>query len=355
MAEAKRIAVIPGDGVGVEVTAEAVRVLQAAADVTGTSLHVRLFDWGAEKYLREGVTLPADALPMLRENFDAILLGAIGDPRVPDNRHAHEILLALRFRLDLYANVRPVKLLDSRLCPLKGATERDVDFVIIRENTEGAYVGIGGIFKKGTPDEIATQEEVNTRKGVERIIRYAYGYAEQHGLKRVCMSDKSNVMTYGHDLWQRVFAEVRAQHPRTESTHLYVDALAMFLVKEPARFQVIVTNNMFGDILADLGAALQGGMGMAASGNINPEGGPSLFEPVHGSAPPLAGKNAANPIGATLSAAMMAEHMGMTAAARLMEDAVAAAVREEQCTADVGGHLGTREAGEWMASRIARQ
>ncbi len=347
----KRIAVIPGDGVGVEVIAAAVRVLSAAAEAAGAQISYTNFDWGADKYLREGISLPADGLRLLRENYDAILLGAMGDPRVPDNRHAADILLGLRFRLDLYANVRPVKLLDARLCPLKGVSETEVDFVLIRENTEGAYVGMGGFFKKDTPDEVATQEDVNTRKGVERILRYAYRYAQQQGRRRVCMSDKSNVLTYGHDLWQRVFAQVRAEYPDVESSHLYVDALAMFLVKEPARFQVIVTNNLFGDILADLGAALQGGLGMAASGNINPEG-ICLFEPVHGSAPPLAGKNVANPIGATLSAAMMAAHLGMEDAARLMEGAVTAAVKRQHCTADIGGQLGTGEAGAWMADWI---
>ena len=351
----QRIAVLPGDGTGKDVTAEAVKVLEAAAEAWDLPLELVHLDWDADRYLATGETMPAGALDDFRENYSAIFIGAYGDPRVPDMKHAADILLGIRFGLDLYINLRPIKLYDPRLCPLNDRTEKDVDMVIFRENTEGAYVGMGGIFKKGTPDEIAMQEEVNTRKGVERIVRYAYAYAQQHGFKRVCMADKSNVMTYGHDLWQRVFAEVRAGYPQMESTHLYVDALAMFLVKEPARFQVIVTNNMFGDILADLGAALQGGMGMAASGNINPEQGPSLFEPVHGSAPPLAGKNVANPIGAVLSAAMMAAHIGLADAARLVEDAVAAAVRERQCTADVGGSLGTREAGEWIASWIARK
>lgn len=343
----KRIAVIPGDGIGAEVTAEAVRVIEAAAACAGAELAFTEFDWGAEKYLREGVTLPAGAPRMLVENFDAALLGAMGDPRVPDNRHATDILLGLRFKLDLYANVRPVKLLDARLCPLKNISERDVDFVIVRENTEGPYVGVGGNFKQGTPDEVAIQEDVNTWKGVDRVIRYAFQLAERQGRKRLCMADKSNAMPHGHGLWQRVFAQVRSEYQAVEASHLYIDALAMLLVMQPSRFEVIVTNNMFGDILADIGAALQGGLGMAASGNINPEGF-AMFEPVHGSAPPLAGKNAANPIGAILSAAMMAEHLNLPGVARRMEAGVAAAVRAGQTTTDIGGNLGTREAGQWI-------
>ncbi len=343
----KKIAVIPGDGIGVEVTAQAVRVLEAAAACAGAELEFTEFDWGAEKYLREGVTLPADAPRMLRENFDAILLGAMGDPRVPDNRHAVDILLGLRFKLDLYANVRPVKLLDARLCPLKSVSEHDVDFVIVRENTEGPYVGMGGNFKQGTRDEVAIQEDVNTWKGVDRVIRHAFWLAEKQGRKLVCMADKSNAMPYGHGLWQRVFDQVRSEYNSIESSHLYIDALAMLLVMQPFRFQVIVTNNMFGDILADVGAALQGGLGMAASGNINPEGF-AMFEPVHGSAPPMAGKNLANPIGAILSAAMMADHLNLKAVAERMETAVAAAVETGHTTGDIGGKLGTREAAQWI-------
>lgn len=354
MSAKKRIAVIPGDGVGPEVTAEAQRVLAAAAEVTGDALSFTPYDWGAEKFLREGVSVPPDGFRELSENFDAILLGAVGDPRVPDNRHAVDILLGMRFRLDLYANVRPVRLLDARLCPLKDVTEADVDFVIVRENTEGPYVGMGGNFKQGTHDEVAIQEDLNTWKGVDRVIRYAFWLAGREGRKRVCMADKSNAMPYGHGLWQRVFAEVRAEYSKIEATHLYVDALAMFLVREPSRFDVIVTNNIFGDIVADVGAALQGGLGMAASGNINPEG-ISMFEPVHGSAPSLAGRNAANPMGAILSAAMMAAHLGMKDAARRIEAAVQAAVKAGQGTADIGGTLGTRETGEWLDQWIRRQ
>jgi 3-isopropylmalate dehydrogenase len=351
VSDAKKIAVIPGDGIGPEVIREAVRAARAAALATGAQLDFTEFDWGAEKYLREGVTLPPGALDMLRDNFDAILFGAVGDPRVPDNRHAAEILLALRFKLDLYVNLRPARLLDRRLCPLRDATEQDVNFTVIRENTEGLYAGMGGCFKKDTPDEIATQEDVNTRKGVERVIRYAFEYTRQQGRGRVCMADKANVLTYGHGLWQRVFRLVSAEYPEIAARHLYADTLAMEMVLRPAQFDVIVTCNMFGDLLTDLAAALEGGLGMVASGNIHP-GGIGLFEPVHGSAPPLAGKNLANPIGAIRTASLMLAHLGLEAAAQLLDAAVLAAVQERQTTADIGGTLGTQEAGDWIVEHI---
>src|SRR5438093_3130391 len=300
----KRIAVIPGDGIGIDVTRESMRVLRRVNEIFGAGLEFVEFDWGAEKYLKEGITLPPGAFEMFRKDFDAILFGAIGDPRVPDQRHAAEILLALRFGLDLYANVRPVRVFDERLCPIKGIRVEDVNFAVIRENTEGAYVNSGGVFKKGTPDEVANQVEIHTRKGVDRIIEYAFDYARRTGKTKVCMSDKSNVMAYAGDLWQRSFKEVAARYPGIQTNHLYIDALALMVIRQPKDFQVVVTNNMFGDIVTDLAAALQGGLGMAASGNINPNGA-SLFEPVHGSAPPLAGKNLAKPIGSILTAGMM--------------------------------------------------
>jgi 3-isopropylmalate dehydrogenase len=340
-----RIAVIPGDGIGPEVTAEAVRVLDALG---GLELHH--FPWGAEHYLATGETLPGDGYDILR-SFDAILAGALGDPRVPDNRHARDILLGTRFELDLYVNYRPVRLLDDRLCPLRDRTRADVDFVVFRENTEGLYVGIGGRFKPGTPDEIAVQEEVNTYKGVDRIIRYAFEFARARGRRAVCMADKSNAMAQGHALWQRVFHDVRAAFPEIEATHLYIDALAMFLVQDPGRFDVIVTNNLFGDIVTDIGGALQGGLGMAASGNIHP-GRTSMFEPVHGSAPPLAGKDVANPIGAILSAALMLETLGRADDAVRIERAVEAAVQARDVTRDIGGSLGTRESGGAILRRL---
>ncbi len=351
MSHARKIAVVPGDGIGPEVIREAVKVSAAAARKAGARLEFTEFDWGAEKYLREGVTLPPGAIAMLRENFDAILFGAVGDPRVPENRHAAEILLAMRFQLDLYVNLRPARLLDRRLCPLRDTSESQVNFTVIRENTEGLYAGMGGCFKKDTPDEVATQEDVNTRKGVERVIRYAFEYARQSGAKRVCMADKSNVLKFGHGLWQRVFKLVAAECPDISAQHLFADTLAMEMVLRPADFDVIVTCNMFGDLLTDLAAALEGGLGMVASGNIHP-GSIGLFEPVRGSAPPLAGKNVANPVGAVRTSALMLEHIGLTDCARLIDAAVLASVREKQCTSDIGGKLGTKEAGDWIAARI---
>ena len=346
-----RIAVIPGDGIGKDVTAEAVKVLDAVAAASGRSLDLHRLPWGADHYLATGETMPAHGYRMLRDDYAAVLVGALGDPRVPDNRHARDILLGTRFELDLYVNFRPVKLLDDRLCPLKGRGRADVNFVVFRENTEGVYVGVGGRFKAGTTDEVAIQEEVNTWKGVHRIVRHAFEYAAARGLTRVCMADKSNAMAQGHALWQRVFREVAAEFPGIAATHQYIDALAMFLVKDPGQYQVIVTNNLFGDIVTDIGGALQGGLGMAASGNIHP-GRTSLFEPVHGSAPPLAGKDVANPIGAVLSAALMLETVGWTAEATAIERAVEATVAAGRTTSDVGGPLGTRAVGDAIVAAL---
>jgi 3-isopropylmalate dehydrogenase len=351
----KRIAVIPGDGIGQEVIPQAVKVMEA----TGASVELSEFDWSADRYLADGVTVPQDGFAMLGRDFDAILIGAVGDPRVPTNIHGKEILLGMRFKMDLYANVRPVRLLDAALCPLKGVEPKDVDFVVIRENTEGVYGDVGGVFKQGTADEIAVQEDINTRKGVERIIRYAFEYCELHkkvdGSPRqgVLLCDKSNAMTHAGGLWQRVFKEVGNEYPQIKTQHMYVDALSMQMVRDPRGFDVIVTNNMFGDIITDLAAGLQGGLGMAASGNIHP-GKTSMFEPVHGSAPPLAGKNQANPFGAILTAAMMLNHLGLAADAAKIEAAVLEAVRQKKSTQDIGGSLGTREAGEWVAQKVVR-
>ena len=346
-----RVAVIPGDGIGVEVTREACRVLERVAALHGKSLRLVSFDFGAERYLRDGVTLPQDALARFQSEFDAILLGAVGDPRVKDNRHALDILFGLRFGLDLYCNVRPVKLLDRRLTPLRDRTERDIQFTIFRENTEDLYVGIGGTFKKGTDDEVAIEESISTRKGVYRIIDAAFAYAAARGLEKVTMSDKSNALRHAGDLWGRTFDDVAQKYPDIAREHLYIDALALELVRDPSRFQVIVTANMFGDILTDLAAALQGGLGVAPSGNIHP-GRLSMFEPVHGSAPPLAGGNVANPMGAILSAAMMLEHAGWAAEAAAVESAVRAAVEAGACTPDLGGALGTREVGEAVLGHL---
>jgi len=349
----KRIAVIPGDGIGKEVIPEAVKIVQAAADRSSAKLEFTNFDWGADRFLRDGTTLPADAPETFRRDFDAILLGAMGDPRVPSNQHAADILLGLRFKLDLYVNVRPCVLLDPRLTPLRDRTERDIHFVVLRENTEGSYVGMGGFFKKGTPDEIATQEDVNTYKGVERILRFAFEYARKNKLAKLCMSDKSNALAYGHDLWQRVFKTMRAEYPDVQSSHQYIDNLLMQIIRDPAQFQIIVTCNMFGDIASDVGAQIAGGLGLAPSGNIHP-GQVSMFEPVHGSAPNIAGKNEANPMGSALAGAMMLDHLGFSDAAKRIDTAVRAALREGKTTPDLGGSLGTRECGDWLADFVTR-
>jgi 3-isopropylmalate dehydrogenase len=343
----KRIAVVPGDGIGKEVIAQAMHVVKA----TAAPVEFTEFDWSADRYLRDGTTIPSDGFATLARDFDAIFVGALGDPRVPSNIHAKDVLLGMRFKMDLYANVRPVKCLDDSLCPLKNRRAADIDFVVVRENTEGAYADVGGVFKQGTPDEIAVQEDVNTRKGVERVIRYAFEYARRHGRKKVLMSDKSNVMTFAHGLWQRVFKELSAEYSDIQSQHMYVDALCMHMVRDPSQFDVIVTNNMFGDIVTDLAAALQGGLGMAASGNIHP-GRTSMFEPVHGSAPPFAGKNIANPMGAILTAAMMLDHLGCEPEAGRINDVVLEAVRQKKTTQDIGGSLGTRECGEWIGKQV---
>jgi len=289
-----------------------------------------------------------------QKNFDAILLGAMGDPRVPTNQHAADILLGLRFKLDLYVNARPCVLFDKRYTPLKDRSEKDVNFIVFRENTEGLYVGMGGFFRKGTAEEIAIQEDVNTRRGVERIIRYAFEYARQHKLTRVCMSDKSNVLTFGHDLWQRVFKQVRVEYPEIDASHQYIDNLLLQMVRDPWQFQVIVTSNLFGDIASDVGAGLAGGLGLAPSGNIHP-GKVSLFEPVHGSAPNIAGKNIANPMGAILAAGMMLEYLGWAAEAKAIENAVRIALREGKTPAELGGTLGTRELGDFIAATVTRE
>src|SRR6476619_5619075 len=348
----RKIAVIPGDGIGPEVIDAGLRVLNRVNDARNLGLEFVHFGWNADEYLRTGISMPPGAMDDIRHNFAAVSLGAFGDPRVPDMKHAADILLGMRFQLDLYVNYRPVKLLNERLCPLKDKTRQDIDFVIFRENTEGAYVGMGGHFKKGTSDEIAVQEDVSTRKGAERIIRHAFEFAQKTGRKSACMSDKNNVMRFSGDLWVRTFEEVASEYPGIEHFHMFVDALTMQMVRAPEMFEVIVTNNMFGDIVTDLGAALQGGLGMAASGNIHP-GRVSLFEPIHGSAPKYAGKDVANPIGAILTAAMMLEYLGHSAESDIIERAVIAAIDANETTHDLGGTLGTKAAGEAVIQRLA--
>ena len=346
------IATIPGDGIGPEVIGAALSVLEAAGRRFGFALDIERLPYGADHYLATKETLPDHAFRHLQNDVDAILLGAVGDPRVPGNEHARDILLGLRFRLDLYINLRPVVLLHPDLTPLKTVRRPDgqtanIDFVIFRENTEGMYLARGRV--EGD-EHIA--EEVNTTKGVERIIRAAFAYAKQHGRTRVTMSDKSNAIP-AHRLWQEKFKAVAAEYPGIAAEHRYVDALAMEMVKDPCRFEVIVTNNLYGDILSDLGAGLVGGLGLAASANLHP-GRAGLFEPVHGSAPPLAGKNVANPFAAILSGAMMLRELGQAEAAAALERAVRAAIAAGIRTPDIGGTTGTREAAAWVGGQIGR-
>jgi 3-isopropylmalate dehydrogenase len=347
----KRIAIIAGDGIGPDVTAEAMKVFEHLNSSRRLGLEFTHFDWNADTYIATGISMPPGAMEDLRDNYHAIFIGAFGDPRVPDMKHAADILLGIRFQLDLYVNYRPVRLLNDDLSPLKGKGMKEIDFVIFRENTEGAYVGMGGNFKKGTSDEVAIQEDISTRRGVERVIRHAFEFAKKAGRKSVCMSDKNNVMRFGGDLWHRTFEEVAREYPEIEHFHMFVDALTMQLVRKPEMFEVIVTNNMFGDIVTDLGAALQGGLGLAASGNIHP-GRVSMFEPIHGSAPKYAGQDTANPLGAILTAGMLLEYLGFAKEAGDIETAVTKAIADGATTKDLGGALGTRAAGDAILERL---
>jgi len=341
-----RIAIIPGDGIGVDVTAEAVRVLNCITDLTGLALDLDRWDLSAQRYLDTGVTITPDEMSKLA-GYDAIFLGAMGDSRVPNNVHARDILLGMRFQLDLYINLRPVQLFESRLSPLRDVKPEDVDMVVFRENTEGVYVGMGGNFKKDTPDEIAIEEDVNTRKGVERIIRAAFEYARTNKRRRVTLSDKANAMTFGGGLYRRVFALVGKEYPDVPQNAVYADALALDLVLHPSKYDVIVAPNLFGDILSDLAAALVGGLGLAPSASLHP-GRVGLFEPVHGSAPDLVGTGRANPLAAILTAALMLRHLGEEKSAVVIEQSVRRAVAGGHTTPDLGGTLGTTEVGEWV-------
>lgn len=350
-----KVAIIGGDGIGPEVTREAVKLLDWYRDAKGLPLDLVELDLGADRYLRDGTTFPDDVKQMIARECRAVLLGALGDPRVPGLEHARDILFGLRFGFDLYANVRPCKALADRLVPLKGKTRADVDFVVFRENTEGSYVGIGGQMRRGTPDEIAINEDVNTRKGVERIIVAAFEHARRTGKTRVAMADKSNAMRHAHELWLRVFDEVKARYPGIEGRHVYVDALCLYLLQNPGDFEVIVTNNLFGDIVTDLGAGLQGGLGIAASANVHASDPTrlALFEPVHGSAPPLAGKGVANPFAALLTVGMLLTHLGVEGEEARIERAVTDALEAGRCTVDVGGQLGTADAAAYVRERLA--
>ena len=334
---------MPCDGAGQEVVPEAIKVLRAA----GADFDFQEYDVNADQYLRTGEPVPAATWAELQK-ADSILFGAVGDPRVNDAAYLAGVLLRLRFELDLYVNLRPARLYDDRLSPLRREGRRGIDLLIVRENTEGLYVGMGGRFKKGTDQEVAVQEDLNTYLGVTRIIEYAFGIAQ----REVVMVDKSNAMTHAGALWQQQWKAVAARHPKIKTRHLYVDAAAMQLVRDPTQFDVIVTGNLFGDILSDLTAELIGGMGIAPSGNVNPETRKGLFEPVHGTAPDIAGRGLVNPIGAILSASMMVKHLGHTDMASAIEGAVESAIRAGECTRDLGGGLSTGEVGDAVARRL---
>ena len=346
----KRIGVIPGDGIGPEVTSE-VEALLELLRAHGLPLAWDVLPYSADYYLAQGRALPEGGLAAL-EGYDALFVGAFGDPRVPDMAHAREILLGARRGFDLYVNERPVRLLHERITPLKGRGRADVDFVIFRENTEGAYVGLGGRFKRGTPDEVAVQESLATRKGVERILRHAFRRAAASPRKTLHMADKHNALEHVGGLWHEVFRQVASEFPQVHAHHIFVDALCHDAVRDPGRFEVIVTSNLFGDLLSDLGAALAGGLGVAPSANLNPETGKGLFEPVHGSAFDLAGKGLANPVAALLSAAMMLDFLGFPRAARGVERAVEASVAAGETTPDLGGGFTTAAAGRAVREKL---
>jgi len=346
MSKTYNIAVIPGDGTGPEVVSEGIKVLNAAADKAGFSLDLTTFDFGGERYLKTGEVLPDTAVEELKK-YDAIYLGAIGHPDVKPGILEKGILLRLRFELDQYVNLRPVKLYPGVECPLKDKGPEHIDFVVVRENTEGLYAGAGGFLKKGTPDEVAVQESINTRKGIERCIRYAFEYCKKRNRDRkLTLCGKTNVLTYAFDLWERTFREVAKEYSDIKADYAHVDAITMWFVKNPEWFDVIVTDNMFGDIITDLGAMIQGGMGIAAGGNINPEG-VSMFEPIGGSAPKYKGQNKINPLAAICAAGLMLDYLGEAESATDIENAVMR-VTENDIKSLAAGHMGltTTEVGD---------
>lgn len=346
-----RIATIPGDGVGPEVTAEASKALLAAADRFGFDVEFTDYDLGGHRYLTTGEVLP-DSVEEELASHDALLLGAVGTPEVPPGVLERGLLLRLRFDFDLYVNLRPVKLYEGVPSPIEDLTPDRCDLVVLRENTEGLYAGAGGILRRGTPHELATQESLNTRMGVERLVRAAFEWARaRHG--RLTLCHKTNVLTFAGDLWQRTVHEVAAEYPDVETDYVHVDAACLYLVTQPERFDVVATDNLFGDIITDLGAAVQGGMGLAASGNIDPEGRfPSLFEPVHGSAPDIAGRGWANPVAAVLSVALLLRHLGEVEASETVERAAASVLPELKAMGGPDMGMSTSEIGDLIASRI---
>jgi len=349
-----KIAVIPGDGTGPEVIREGLKVLKAASQKFGFSYETEVFDWGGERYLKTGEILPENAIETLKK-FDAIYLGAIGHPKVKPGILEKGILLKLRFDLDQYINLRPVKLYPGVWTPLKDKGPQDIDFVVIRENTEGLYKGMGEFRDKGTPDEVAIQISYNTRKGVERCIRYAFEFARKRNKrKKLTLCGKTNVLTYAWDLWQRVFNEVAKEYPDIETDYAHVDATCMWMVKNPEWFDVIVTDNMFGDIITDLGAMIQGGMGIAAGGNLNPEG-VSMFEPIGGSAPKYTGKNVINPLAAICALSMLLKHIGEEEAGEKVEQAVMWATQNKIKSMSAGKMgMSTSEVGGLIAELVSK-
>ncbi|MBE3007710.1 3-isopropylmalate dehydrogenase [Microbispora sp. NEAU-D428] len=341
-----RLAVIPGDGIGTEVVAEGLKVLNAA----GVKSETTEYDLGAKRYHATGQTLPDEVLDELR-GYDAILLGAVGDPSVPPGVLERDLLLRLRFELDHYVNLRPVKLFPGVTTPLGQARPEDIDMIVVREGTEGPYAGAGGVMRRGTPQEIATQESLNTAYGVERVVRYAFEKALSRPRRKLTLVHKTNVLTYAGDLWARTVDRLSLEFPEVETDYCHVDAASMFFITQPQRFDVIVTDNLFGDILTDIGAAVAGGIGLAASGNVNPaRTAPSMFEPVHGSAPDIAGQGKADPTATILSVAMLLDHLGHAEASARVEQAVADDLIERQSAWTARS---TREIGDDIAARVA--
>jgi 3-isopropylmalate dehydrogenase len=379
-----KVAIIAGDGIGPEVVSEALKVLDVLEPQFGLGMELEMLPYGADHYLATRESMPPGEMQRLGSEFDAILVGALGDPRVPGNEHARDILLGMRFELDLFVNERPAVLFDDRLTPLKDRKVGDIDLVIFRENTEGLYNGIGGVFKQGTPDEVTIAEEVNTRKGVERIIRHAFEWARAHGKTHVTMADKANAIP-AHMLWRRVYESVAAEYRDIKHDTRYIDAMAMDLVRAPDQFQVIVTGNLFGDILSDVASMIVGGLGMAPSANRRSMGAGrsgtwtatgsseaaqrrssqagamprnpdiAMFEPVHGSAPPMAKQDKANPMAAILTLGMLLDHVGAHEAAKAAEAGVKAALVKGVTTGDVGGWHGTRAVGDWIADWVRKR
>jgi 3-isopropylmalate dehydrogenase len=345
------IAVIPGDGIGEEVIREGRKVLDALASIFGFKLRYTDYPWGADHFLKTGVTMPDSALDEYRQHR-AVYLGAIGDPRIEVGLLERAIIAGLRFKLDLYVNLRPIRLYDARFCPIKDKKPADVDLVVVRENTEDAYTGIGGNFKLGTPDEIAIATMLYTRKGCERAIRYGFELAKKRKRKKLTLIDKANAVR-PQDIWTRTFAEVAKEFPEVETDHAYIDAACMWLVKNPESFDVCVTPNIFGDIFTDLGAMVQGGLGIAASGNLHP-GKTSMFEPIHGSAPKYRGKNAANPLAAINAGGMMLDYLGEAKAAAICEQAIAGLLTSGRIQSLGAGVLKTSEIGEMVTAEVKK-